>query len=41
MPTFLQASMSSEPLGAVIFFPSTVKFTSAIFYDFRLAGTLR
>ncbi len=30
MPTFLQASISSEPAGAVIFFPSTVRFTSGI-----------
>src|SRR6266478_2513034 len=30
MPTLLQASMSSVPAGAVIFFPSTVSVTSAI-----------
>src|ERR1700721_3896151 len=30
MPTVLQASMSSVPPGAVIFLPSTVRFTSAI-----------
>src|ERR1039458_4163646 len=30
MPTFLQASINSEPAGAVIFFPSTVRLTSAM-----------
>src|SRR5580704_9294232 len=30
MPTFLQASMSRVPAGAVTFLPSTVMFTSAI-----------
>src|SRR5258708_9697663 len=36
MPTLLQASISSDPAGAEIFFPSTVRFTSAMI--FRSAG---
>src|SRR5579864_1343471 len=31
MPALLQASMRSVPAGAVIFLPSTVRFTSAMF----------
>src|ERR1700730_4379679 len=36
MPTLLQASISNDPAGAVIFFPSTVRFMSAMI--FRSAG---
>jgi hypothetical protein len=38
MPADLQASISNVPAGAVSFFPSTVKVTSAIFNSSALTS---